>query len=147
MTTVTDRPNGRRRVTQNTIGESKTEQAHANEVDINQIVSRYQKTGILPGSSGTPIYGDFTQVDDYQSASEAVLAADAAFMSLGADVRKRFHNNPAELLAFLEDARNLDEAMDMGLVNDNRAEKAPSVPVGTQTPDEVVPRPETETAS
>ena len=39
------------------------------------------------------------------------------FMSLDAEVRKRFGNDPAQLLDFLADNKNYDEAKKLGLVD------------------------------
>ena len=115
-TEVTERANGTRRVVQAVRGESRTEQAHRQETNINTIVSRYQRTGLLPVAAGSPRYGDFTGVVDYHSAVDAVHAAEDAFLSLPADVRKRFRNDPGELLAFLEDEGNRAEAVALGLI-------------------------------
>ena len=123
------RANGSRRVVQVCEGVSKTEQCHANEVNINSIVSRYQKTGFLPLAGGSPRYGDFTGVEDYHSACEAVREAEAGFMTLPPEVRKRFANDPGELLDFLSDEKNLDEAVKLGLVERVVSDEPPIVNV------------------
>lgn len=110
------RPNGSRRVIQEFEGESLTEASHQAEVDINEIVSRYQRTGVLPSRGGAPSYGDFTGVRDYHSALDAVRAADAAFMTLPPEIRKRFQNDAGLLLAFLSDPANRAEAEKIGLL-------------------------------
>lgn len=116
LTIIEARENGMRRVIQRMEGPSVTEQAHANETDINEIVRRYQRTGALPTRNGAPMYGDFTQVVDYHSAVEAVRQASEAFMMLPPEVRKRFGNNPGELLEFLSNESNREEAVKLGLV-------------------------------
>lgn len=132
---VRERENGRRRVVQYCEGESATEQAHANAVNINTIVSRYQRTGVLPPSSRVPRYGDFSGCVDYHSCVEAVRMAEEGFMSLPAELRKRFRNDPGMLLAFLEDPQNRAEAESLGLVDrmpvvdSSPPEPAPVAPV------------------
>lgn len=106
----------RRRVQTHPVGESRTEQHHKGMVDINRMVQRYQKTGLLP-QRGTPgFYGDFTQVSDYQSCLHAVHSAQDAFMALPAQVRKEFDNDPAKLLVFLDNPANADKAMELGII-------------------------------
>lgn len=95
--------------------ESLAVQSSADECDINTIVRRFGLTGELPSHVAVPSYGDFTGVVDYHSALNLVIAADAAFMTLPADVRSRFHNNPEGFLKFVEDPANRPELDKMGL--------------------------------
>lgn len=117
------RENGSLRIRQQCEGESKTEQSHRDVVNINSIMRRYQKTGVVPQASSGAIYGDFTGVSDYRSALEAVRQADEAFMKLPSSVRKEFGHDPQRLLAFLSDPNNRQAAEDMGLI-----ERAPEAP-------------------
>jgi len=97
--------------------EGKTQQSFATECDINEIVRRFGITGELPVNQRMPVSGDFTGITDFQSAMEAVVRAQGAFNDLPANVRARFRNDPAEMLAFLEDGKNREEAVKLGLVN------------------------------
>lgn len=98
-------------------GKSLTEQSHGHECNINTIVAKAIRTGQVPLQSGSPLYGDFSTVGDYQTAHNAVLAAQAAFTALPATIRKRFNNDPAQAILFLENLDNRDEAVKLGLVN------------------------------
>lgn len=104
-----------------TVGPTLAQQHFANEVNINQIIARYRTTGLLtdPLRPATRLaqFGDFSDVVDYQTAQNIIIAADAAFMSLPAVVRKRFDNDPAKYIAFMEDEKNYDEALKLGLVD------------------------------
>ena len=115
------RENGTRRVMYVPEGESLTEQAHAQASDINQIMLRYEKSGLLPQRTEAPRFGDFTGIFDYHTAVEAVKRAQDAFMSLDPRVRARFENDPGKLLAFLDqigaDPALRKEAQELGLVN------------------------------
>ena len=92
-------------------------QQHAkDESDINTIVRRFGLTGELPQGVRMPQYGDFTGATDYHSALNAVIAADAAFMQLPADLRTRFNNDAGAFVDFCADDRNRDEAVKLGLV-------------------------------
>nr|QJB21026.1 MAG: internal scaffolding protein [Microvirus sp.] len=101
--------------------ETLTQQHFKDECDINNIVRRYEKTGFLvdPLTPGTvqPMYDDFTAQQDFLEAQTLIAHASQAFDELPASLRKRFSNNPAEMLAFLEDESNREEAVKLGLVS------------------------------
>lgn len=91
-------------------------QSFAEEVDINTIVRRFGISGQLPVDVRMPTYEDFSDVTDYHSAMNAIAEANEAFETMPAEVRARFHNNPAEFVDFCSDEKNLDEARKLGLV-------------------------------
>lgn len=97
--------------------EGLTQQQFAEEVDINTIVKRFGITGQLPENLRMPVSGDFTDITDFQSAMNAVVAAKDEFMRLPGELRQRFNHDPAQLISFLEDDKNKDEAIKLGLVN------------------------------
>lgn len=90
------------------------------ETDINGIVSAYMKTGSVPGSrpftARYPQFGDFSGCRDLGEVLMMVQEGKEAFMSLPVNVRERFHNNIAELDAFVRDEKNRPEAEKLGLV-------------------------------
>lgn len=92
-------------------------QSEAKDADINEIVRRFGITGELPQNFNPPQYGDFTEIGDYRSALEAVRNAAESFMEMPADLRAKFHNDPAELIDFLANEANRNEAVSLGLVN------------------------------
>lgn len=94
---------------------TRAQQSAKEECDINTIVRRFGVTGQLPLVAHVPNYGDFTGVDDYQSALEALKAADDAFMQMPAEVRKRFNNDPGVFVDFCSDPANLEEMRKLGL--------------------------------
>jgi phage internal scaffolding protein len=96
---------------------SLTQQHFKDETDINNILRQFNITGMLPESTLSPRYGDFTGISDYQSALNAVIAAESEFDGLPAQIRARFNNNPEELINFLENDQNYDEAVKLGLVD------------------------------
>lgn len=95
---------------------SMAQQQFVEECDINTIVERFGLTGEMPADLKMPVYGDFTQVTDFHSAMNAVREAEGAFMALPAKVRSRFGNDPQQLLEFLADGSNRQEAEFLGLV-------------------------------
>jgi len=94
----------------------RTKQSFKDECDINNIMARYLKTGVLDYTNKREgSYGDATSLD-FQSSMDLVARAKSSFSQLPAKLRARFNNNPGELLAFTEDADNYDEAVKLGLV-------------------------------
>lgn len=93
------------------------------QCDINNIVEQYVMTGTLPSVRGAsfvkrfPMFGDFTVGNDFQTIQNTLKASEMAFLELPSRVRERFHNNPAELVSFLQDEGNRKEAEDLGLID------------------------------
>lgn len=97
--------------------DNRTHQEFKEECDINTIVKRFGLTGELPDNPRAPVSGDFTGVNDYQTALNAVLEADAAFMELPAKVRAEFQNDPQRLMEFIADEGNRSRAVELGLID------------------------------
>lgn len=84
-----------------------TKQSEKEACDINNIMARYQQTGVLPDMiRQDPQYGDFSDIGSFMEAQNIVAHANAQFAALDAHVRARFNNNPAEMLKFVEQAAN-----------------------------------------
>ena len=96
---------------------SLAQQQFKDETDINNILRQFNITGILPEAPLSPRYGDFTGIVDYHTALNAVIAAEDGFMELPADLRARFQNDPENLINFLNDESNKDEAIKLGLID------------------------------
>lgn len=101
---------------------SMTQQQYKDECDINNIMKKYTSTGQFTHvTSKKGIYGDFSEIKDYQGMLDTVMMAQDAFATLPAEVRSRFRNDPGYLLDFLQDEKNYDEALKLGLVNEKIA--------------------------
>lgn len=97
-------------------GPSLTKQSLSEEMDINNIMARYTKTGTLPDLiKENPSYGDFSAPLDYQESMQIVLKAQEQFDALDARVRDRFHNDASEFLTYVEDPQNAQGLIDLGL--------------------------------
>jgi phage internal scaffolding protein len=94
---------------------SLTQQQFKEEADINTIVDRFLKSGVLPSAATMPQYIDYEGVFDFQSAMNVVRQADENFMRLDAKVRARFNNSPQQFLEFFANPENVDEAIRLGL--------------------------------
>lgn len=104
-----------------TVSPSRTQQHFAAECDINNIMAKYEKTGVLVDPfiprTRQPLFDDFQNFGDFKMHQDAVARASEQFMSLDSRVRKRFNNDPAELLAFLSDDSNRSEAEKLNLLS------------------------------
>lgn len=115
---------------------SMTKQEHKDECDINRIMSRALRTGVLPGSAPVGRYGDFSQATDYQAALDTLMRAEEQFGHLPAATRDRFENDPSKFLAWIHsDAANLEEAHKLGLLSEEGNKRA----IAAAAPPVVVP--------
>lgn len=95
---------------------SKVEQSHRVSCNINTIMAKYRKTGLLPIKS-QGMYGDYDGPADYLEALQLIQAAKDQFAALPSDIRKRFDNEPANFIGFMSDEANYEEAVQLGLVS------------------------------
>lgn len=126
-------------------GHSKTQQHFKEKVDIRNIVGQFRRTGQLPLSSASPIYGDFSEIGNYQQCLDRINQVNQDFMSLPSPVRKRFRNNPQELISFVMNPENRDEAVRLGLIEQKM--EARSVPESTEGTEGGVAKDEAASAS
>jgi len=116
---------------------TRTKQEFAKETDINTIMRKYEKTGVIDPrlQRGPGSYGDFTGATDYQTSLNQVVEAQEAFYALPSSLRARFHNDPGELLDFVSDDENYAEAVKLGLVPPPKPKEEPAPrPKASETP-------------
>lgn len=103
-----------------TAGPSRTRQEFKQECDINFLMERYVRTGVLgdPSLAGKreAAFGDFSDSQDFQQCQDRLVAAAAAFDSLPGVVRERFNQDPGRVLEFLADESNREEAIELGFI-------------------------------
>lgn len=104
-----------------------TQQSAKDECDINLIVEA-AKRGAMPThlTSRIPFFGSNIGVPSLREALTIVDEANLAFASLDAHIRDRFQNDPVKLVEFVNDSKNRDEAIKLGLL---QAPQEPDVPV------------------
>lgn len=96
---------------------SLTQQHFESESNINNIMKKYHATGMITHlNRNKGVYADISTLGDYQNSLQTVIDAQNAFMTLPSSVRKKFSNNPQELINFLADSKNKDEAISLGLI-------------------------------
>lgn len=108
---------------------SLTHQSFAAEADIRTIMARYGSTGsfidsTVDCSTRTPSYGDFSTLPDFHAAQNIVAQSVEHFESLNVNLRERFGYDPANLLEFLNDPANRQEAISLGIVSDDNLPQA-----------------------
>ena len=106
---------------------TRTKSEFADEVNINNIVRRCINGAAMPTGNRTPLFGDFSEVADFTTANNLIAQANAEFEQLPSDIREKFGNDVSELMDFLDDETNLDEAIELGL-----APKPESEPKNTE---------------
>ncbi len=122
---------------------SRTKQSFTEDADINNVLRKYMKTGVLSTGLVSQRHGAFADVssgDDYRDILDKVRLADQAFEGLDSEVRSRFDNDVSKLLDFLTDPANCEEAVKLGLLPSDSVtspvavegeEERPAVPAAT----------------
>lgn len=118
--------------------EDRTKQAFKDECDINNIMARYQKTGIINFQQRfEPRYGDVSAIE-FQSAMQTVARGKTMFNELPSRVRERFHNDPAQFMEFINNPANADEARELGLLKPKPADTLDAQSTTTGENDETI---------
>lgn len=118
-------------------GNGRTKQSFKEETDINNVMKKWEATGVLPYQNRLkPEYGDFTNVPSYHAAVSQVKEAERLFAELPASIRDRFRNEPAGLLEFMADPENRQEAVDLGIIEavDSTPAEVPPIPNNSLPP-------------
>lgn len=122
-----------------------THQSFKAECDINNVMARFEKTGLLDHvREYEGDYGDFIDAPDFHRALNEVRRAEEMFMTLPATVRGAFHNDAGQFLEFAQDPANAEELVRLGLA------KPASVSAPTEAPpvaSPTIPSPEAEDAT
>lgn len=93
-----------------------TQQGHKKECDINYIIKKYDKTGLIGRIQKIEgVYGDVSGAD-FRKAQELVLNSKKLFNALPGNIKKRFNQSPEFLYEFMEDPGNREEAIKLGLI-------------------------------
>lgn len=108
-------------------GPSLTRQEFAQECDINDLMARYQKTGVISHvNKADGMYLDVSEVADLATAMQIVSDANDAFMQLPSAARAGFDNDPVKFVEFAGKAESLPKLREWGLAP---PEKLPEPPV------------------
>lgn len=90
-------------------GKSLTEQHHAKACDINTIMARYLKTGLIEHISRyEPQFGDISELD-FKKSLDTITRVESEFYELPAYVRDHYENDPSNYLAAVVTDEGLKE--------------------------------------
>ena len=95
---------------------SMTDQDFVEESSIQNIISRYMKTGSLGKTLENPVYGDFTSGHDYRTLIDTIREVDSDFAQLPSDIRAEFGNDASNMVDFITNPENAQKAVEMGLL-------------------------------
>lgn len=135
---------------------SKTKQSFAKEADINTIMRRYQKTGVLVDPNDIkgnrkPMFDDFSSGQDFQAVQDQIAHTHQEFELLPAHIRAQFGNSPSNLLDAMADPANEEALREMGILPPVRPTEEtsevvvePTLETSTTEPLEAQPIPEKE---
>lgn len=105
---------------------SRTNVDYANDADINVIVARFLKTGLMPTASTAPmVFGDVSLVPKGTDALMAVRAAHARFERFPSELRKSIGSFD-KFESWIRDPANRDLAIKFGLVKPSGEVSKPS---------------------
>lgn len=114
---------------------SLTKRSFKNECDINIIMSKFEKTGLISHHNAQQgQYGNFIGAPDYHHAMNLIIQANEMFASLPSKIRARFNNDPSEFLSFAQDPENTEEMIKLGLKHAEKPAEPPLAQAGGQPP-------------
>jgi len=143
---ITKRANGSYQIGMPVIKEekSRTQQEFKDEVNIVNIMKKYNSTGIVSHiMQNQPMFDDISEVMTYQEALNLQIIANQNFAKMPSKIRAYFGNKPENLIEFLNDSKNKDEAIRLGLIEKPQpiiTEEPKSAPPASKSPEpEAIP--------
>ncbi len=103
---------------------SLTQQEFKESCDINNILAKFsvqaralgvEPSQLMPQDQGT--YGDFSNLDDFQTAQNKIAFLNDQFSNLPSDVRRKFGDDLNTFMSALSDPNRIDELGDLGVWN------------------------------
>ncbi len=103
---------------------SLTQQEFKESCDINNILAKFsvqahalgvEPSQLMPQDQGT--YGDFSNLDDFQTAQNKIAFLNDQFSNLPSDVRRKFGDNLNNFIGALSDPSRIDELGELGVWN------------------------------
>lgn len=114
---------------------TKTVQSEKDRVEVNNIIRRYNKTGLVDHvAKGKAMYGDFTEVNEYRENLDMVKKAQDSFAGLPSEIRKKFDNDPGKFFEFATNPENADALVEMGLAHVEKPPAPQKVQIVNQEP-------------
>lgn len=96
--------------------QGRTKQEFKDESDINQIMARYMRTGLIDNvTTKLPQFAD-VQGQDFYEAMQIVAESKTLFEELPSKIRTEFENDPGKFLDFVHNPENRPRMAEMGLL-------------------------------
>lgn len=113
--------------------DSVTEQSHKDACDVNKILSKFQRTGVLEHRNAHRGQYGFATSGDFQNAMFIVAKAQSMFADLPSHIRDKFDHDPGKFLDFVQNDENAPEMVKLGLAKSvtDTASKTPQIDVET----------------
>lgn len=106
---------------------SLTKQSFREESEINNILAKYQKTGLIEHvAKHSPKYGELPDQAEFETAMNIIATANSMFEELPSSIRSRFENDAGQFLDFVSDENNIEELVTLGILD---APEAPPEPL------------------
>jgi len=122
---------------------SKAQQQYKEQCDVNNIIAKYKKTGEwIHVTRKEGVYADVSNIRDYHESLQKVVDANNAFSTLPAHIRIRFDNDPAALLEFMQDPKNYDEGVKLGIFEKKQETQEPPTTTKPKTTTKEAPKTE-----
>lgn len=131
----------KKKVTSDPVGESLAKQGEKKNCDINFIIAKYHKTGIIThGKQYNGEYGNFAKID-FHEAMNIVAEAEQMFQSIPSKIRAEFNNDPGQFIDFAINPDNQEKMVEYGLGLPHVPVLDPDAPVVTPAPEPGQPTP------
>lgn len=118
------------RIRPKTINKEKslTKQSFKDAADVNKVINRYQKTGMLTDLMA--FEGQYGEMDamSYKDAMDTVAAANSLFEQVPSEIRSKFHNDPGEFIDYATNPENHKQMAKWGLAHPYE-EPIPETPI------------------
>jgi len=99
-------------------GHTMTQLHFQDRQNVNSIIARYKKTGVLgtgQSCSARPQFGNFIGMD-FVTMNNIVAQGMQSFAQLPSVIRRRFNNDAGVMLEWLQNEGNKEEAIKLGLI-------------------------------
>jgi len=96
--------------------DTKTEQSHKTEVDINNIVAKHGTELISKVAKLQQFTYDDVTGNDFQESMNVILKAKESFSLVPSEIRKHFDNDPAKFMDYIHNPENKDQLVSWGLM-------------------------------
>lgn len=105
--------------------DGRTQQHFGEKVDINNIVAKYRKTGIIEHvKRAKERYGDFTDLANYANNLDKVAKAQQSFEMLPAELRNHFKNSISGFFDYIKNPNNREQCEKWGIFEPKKEAKA-----------------------